>query len=227
MDWSTEIEANGFAIRHNVFPSNWLSQTLASDIQRTGMRGKAGIRHAMSFGSVRALTRSPRLRELACEVLGLKAFAFRATIFDKSPAANWLVVWHQDTAMPVQHRMEVPGWNSWSMKEGITYAHAPAEALSQVLALRVHLDDSSAHNGPLRVLPGTHTLGVLTDDHISELAQQMAAVECLVPEGGVIAMRPLLAHASSKSRVDQPRRVLHIEYAASPNIASPLGLAIA
>jgi hypothetical protein len=40
-------------------------------------------------------------------------------------------------------------------------------------------------------------------------------------------MRPLLIHASSKSRNDAPRRVLHIEYAASLEVASGLELAIA
>ena len=27
---------------------------------------------------------------------------FRATLFDKSASANWLVVWHQDTALPMR-----------------------------------------------------------------------------------------------------------------------------
>ena len=31
-----------------------------------------------------------------------------------------------------------------------------SEALERVIALRIHLDDSTADNGPLRVLPGTH-----------------------------------------------------------------------
>jgi hypothetical protein len=39
-------------------------------------------------------------------------------------------------------------------------------------------------------------------------------------------MRPLLIHASSKSHSDRPRRVLHIEYAASDSIAEPLYLAM-
>jgi ectoine hydroxylase-related dioxygenase (phytanoyl-CoA dioxygenase family) len=227
MDWSTEIEANGFAIRQNVFPADWLSQNLAEEIEKSSTRSRAGTRHAMRFGSVRALAHSPQMTELATEILGPRAFAFRATIFDKSPSANWLVVWHQDTVLPLRHRMDVPGWNSWSTKAGITYAHAPAEVLSQVLALRVHLDDSSADNGPLRVLPRTHTLGVLTGDRLIELAERVTPVECLVPKGGVIAMRPLLAHASSKSQAGRPRRVLHIEYAASPGIANPLELSIA
>jgi hypothetical protein len=39
-------------------------------------------------------------------------------------------------------------------------------------------------------------------------------------------MRPLVIHASSKSRTENPRRVLHIEYAESSAIAESLELAI-
>jgi hypothetical protein len=66
----------------------------------------------------------------------------------------------------------------------------------------------------------------LEDEQVHELAAQMIPVECLVPSGGILAMRPLLIHSSSKSRSEADRRVLHIEYAASPSIASPLDLAI-
>ena len=97
-------------------------------------------------------------------------------------------------------------------------------ALSQVLALRIHLD--TALNGPLRVLPGTQTLGVLDDDRIHELSTTINPVECLVSAGGILAMRPLLIHSSSKSQTAADRRVLHIEYAASSSIAAPLNLAV-
>jgi len=40
-------------------------------------------------------------------------------------------------------------------------------------------------------------------------------------------MRPLVVHASSKSLTEMPRRVLHIEYAASESIVKPLKLAVA
>jgi ectoine hydroxylase-related dioxygenase (phytanoyl-CoA dioxygenase family) len=113
------------------------------------------------------------------------------------------------------------------VKEEIDYAHAPAGTLSQIVALRIQLDDSTADNGPLRVLPRTHRLGVLTDDEIQVLAARIEPVDCVAAKGGVIAMRPLLVHASSKSRVEMPRRVLHIEYAAADSIAAPLRLAIA
>jgi ectoine hydroxylase-related dioxygenase (phytanoyl-CoA dioxygenase family) len=152
---------------------------------------------------------------MAQEILGRAALPFRATLFDKSPTSNWLVVWHQDTALPLCERREVPGWGPWSIKEGVNYAHAPASALEQVLALRLHLDDSIAENGPLRVLPGTHSLGVLSDEALRDLSTQIEAIDCTVPRGGIIAMRPLVVHSSSKSQSNVPRRVLHMEYAAS------------
>lgn len=224
--WSEEIGTKGFAIQERVFPEDWM-KTVEDEIQRSPIRSRAGLRHAMRLGSVRAIAQCKPLQKLAYELLGSGAFPFRATLFDKSASSNWLVAWHQDTALPLRRRTDVPGWGPWSMKAGVSYARAPSGVLSQVLALRIHLDDSTEDNGPLRVLPGTHTLGVLSDDRIRKLAEEMAAVECLVSKGGVIAMRPLLIHASSKSRANMPRRVLHIEYAANDSIASPLRLEIA
>lgn len=61
---------------------------------------------------------------------------------------------------------------------------------------------------------------------IHELATRIAPVECVVPKGGVVAMKPLIVHASSKSKAETPRKVLHIEYAASDSIAQPLRLAV-
>src|SRR5215467_2425807 len=60
-------------------------------------------------------------------------------------------------------------------------------------------------------LAGTHVQGVLTDDDIEQLSNQVSPVECWVEQGGVLAMRPLSVHASSKSRSRLPRRVVHIE----------------
>ena len=107
----------------------------------------------------------------------------------------------------------------------MTYAHAPASALSNVLALRVHLDDSNEANGPLRVLPGTHGMGVIEDQSIHKLAEEIGPVECLVEQGGVLPMRPLILHASSKSTGTAPRRVIHIEYASSMRIGDGFELA--
>jgi len=227
MSWLRAVEEDGFAVISRVVSAEWVDCLLEEIDRLSPTRTRAGVRHALRLGPVAALARHPFLKDLSCSVLGKDAFPFRATLFDKSPGANWLVVWHQDTALPLRERLALPGWGPWSLKDGTNYAHAPASALSQVLALRVQLDDSVGENGPLRVLPRTHKLGVLSDNDIHDVAQQIAAVDCLAPKGWVVAMRPLIVHASSKSQGEMRRRVLHIEYAASDAIASPLKLAIA
>jgi ectoine hydroxylase-related dioxygenase (phytanoyl-CoA dioxygenase family) len=221
------VEERGFSIFSNVL-SSCETQRLIDELDRSALRrGRAGVRHALRHPAIAALAYEPRLLNLAREILGGEALPFRATLFDKSPQANWLVVWHQDTALPLRGRRDTPGWGPWSVKDGVIYAHAPGSALRRVLALRIHLDDCTAHNGPLRVLPETHGQGVLSDDAIQELAAQTVPVDCLVPQGGVLAMRPLLVHASSKSHAEAPRRVLHIEYAASMTLDAGLELVVA
>ena len=209
----------GFAIVPDVLEPREMEH-LEADLETPIVcRSRAGIRHAMRVPAVASIARDPRLQQLPRAVLGPLAIPYRATLFAKSADSNWLVVWHQDTALPLQQRADRPGWGPWSIKEGILYAHAPEQALSQVVALRLHLDDSTEENGPLRVLPDTHKRGVLTDDAIHELAWKIRPLECTVPRGGVLIMRPLLVHASSKSQSHEPRRVLHIEYAAGPALA--------
>lgn len=227
MSWVGPIQKQGFAIIPRVLERKEIDGLLAEFARVDLPRSRAGVRHAMKLSAVAALARDARLIGIAAETLGADAFPFRATLFDKSPTANWLVVWHQDTALSLQERREVPGWGPWSVKDGVIYAHAPASALSQILALRLHLDDSTLENGPLRVLPGTHTLGVLSDEELHDVSTRIAAVDCLVPRGGILAMRPLIVHASSKSQSEAPRRVLHIEYGSFMNVADGLKLAIA
>jgi ectoine hydroxylase-related dioxygenase (phytanoyl-CoA dioxygenase family) len=227
LTWAKAIREQGFGIIPNVLAQQDVDDLLEELSQANLPRSRAGVRHAMKLATVAAVARGSQLFGIAKQILGSAAFPFRATLFDKSPTANWLVVWHQDTALPLRERHESPGWGPWSVKDGVIYAHAPAYALSQVLALRLHLDDSTGDNGPLRVLPKTHTLGVLSDEELHDLSTRVAAIDCLVPRGGVLAMRPLIVHASSKSQSNAPRRVLHIEYAASPSITDGLELAIA
>jgi ectoine hydroxylase-related dioxygenase (phytanoyl-CoA dioxygenase family) len=172
------------------------------------------------------MAHDPRLLEIARAWVGEPAIPFRATLFDKSPETNWLIVWHQDTALPLTQRVENSVWGPWSTKAGVDYAHAPAHALERVVAVRLSLDDSTPDNGPLRVLPGTHRRGVLTDDEIAELSRELDAEDCCVRAGGVVIMRPLTVHASSKAVSDQPRRVLHIEYANSLDLGSGLRLRV-
>jgi len=222
-----EIEAQGFAIIPDMVSEVSISILLERLSGAQLQRSRAGIRHALQHPAVMEIAQDPRLLEIARGTLGSRAIPFRATLFDKSALSNWLVVWHQDTALPLRKRFDAKGWGPWSMKDGVIYAHAPASALNRVLALRVHLDDSTVENGPLRVLPATHKLGVLSDDAIHNLAARLKPVDCVVGKRGILAMRPLIAHASSKSLSDKARRVLHIEYASSWAIEDCFELSVA
>jgi len=227
MPLAKKIEEEGFGIVQGVLGESEAKGLREALGQSELPRSRAGIRHVMAHPEVSRFANDPKVLGIVKMVLGEWAIPFRATLFDKSPSSNWLVMWHQDTALPLEEKCEAEGWGPWSVKDGVTYAHAPAQALEQVLAVRLHLDESNSKNGPLRILPGTHRAGVLTDAEIQKLTERVPPVECTVELGGVLLMRPLAVHASSKSTSSEPRRVLHIEYASQLEIVPGKVLAIA
>lgn len=217
----------GFRIEENVLSHRECDSLIEALSQSHVGRGRAGARHLMTHPAVAEVANDYRLLRIARRTLGEPALPYRATLFEKSGRANWLVVWHQDTALPLVSRFESPEWGPWSEKAGILYAHAPAWALSRVLALRIHLDASTVDNGPLRLIPGSHAAGVLSDEEVFSIARRQEHIDCPVPRGGVLAMRPLLIHSSSKVRLGASRRVLHIEYADSLTLRENIRLAVA
>lgn len=221
------VRDEGFSIVEDVFSSRECDESVAVLSQTLERRGRAGTRHLMKNPFVAAVAWDSRLIDIAQRALGNYAIPYRVTLFEKTSRANWLVVWHQDTALPLSSRNDSSEWGPWSRKDGILYAHAPTWALNRIIALRIHLDAAHKENGPLRVIPGSHAAGVLTDEEVYGLARTRDSVDCVVPRGGVLAMRPLLIHSSSKSKGDAPRRVLHIEYTDSLELTESVRLAVA
>jgi hypothetical protein len=111
------IDKDGFASIPNFFSQADIARLLGGISASSAHRSRAGLRHALSLAPVSDIARQASVMELARSVLGTEAFPFRATLFDKSPKSNWLVVWHQDTALPLRQRHEVQGWGPWSVKE--------------------------------------------------------------------------------------------------------------
>lgn len=183
--------------------------------------GSAGSRRLLDQPWCADLARRLRAHALLRPLLPPDAVAVQCTLFDKSPERNWLVSLHQDLSIPVRERIEAPGCAGWSEKEGVTYVQPPPEVLASLLALRLHLDDCGANNGPLRVVPRSQALGLIADGMLASRRSELRAVDCPVPRGGVLAMRPLLLHASSKARSPGHRRVLHFVFGPA---ALPLGL---
>lgn len=132
-DWPASVEKLGFAIIPNAFTLDQIG-ALTEALQSSSLhRTRAGIRHALKHSAINSVAHNSELVKIATDILGSNAFPFRATVFEKSIAANWLVVWHQDTALPLRDRREALGWGPWSLKEGVNYAHARASALAHIL----------------------------------------------------------------------------------------------
>lgn len=100
---------SGFSIVPQVFSTTEIGE-LVRELTHPIRRSRAGARHLLSVPAIAAVARDSRLIELAADVLGCTPLPFGATLFDKSPEANWLVVWHQDTALPLLERRDVAGW---------------------------------------------------------------------------------------------------------------------
>lgn len=198
------IERDGYAVRENVFSKDECD-TLLTELARDVDLDRAGVRNLMGLASVTRIANDARLLGLAQELTEIQLIPFKAILFNKTGKANWLVAWHQDTALPIESDIATDGWGPSSIKDGVVFSHAPTDVLNKILALRIHLDPSTSTNGPLRVIPGSHRQRISGDAEFRESVNSGPQLEIAVDRGGVIAMRPLLIHASSKCLSDEPR----------------------
>jgi len=172
-----------------------------------------GIRNAeKKFHRVGEMAKSSLFIDLAASILHAQPKIVRVIYFDKTPSQNWLVTWHQDKTVAVTRKVDIPGWGPWSVKDGTHHVQPPVEVLNHMLTLRLHLDHADINNGCLRVIPGSHRLGVLSPSQIAEQIASAPACNCEVNQGDLVVMKPLILHASSKAVTPKHRRVIHIEY---------------
>jgi ectoine hydroxylase-related dioxygenase (phytanoyl-CoA dioxygenase family) len=218
-----DLERDGFAVVPSVIPESHVAALIDAvesfEASHAAVREKGGSTYAVRrlcelIRAVRELSASPAIRELIEPALGPSARVVRSILFDKNPAANWKVPWHQDLTIAVKQRHEVARFGPWSTKAGVTHVQPPTDVLERMLTIRLHLDDCGPENGPLRVIAGSHALGTIDVSAIPEIRRTRPEVTCTVPAGGAVLMRPLLLHASSPAQRPGHRRVIHLEFAA-------------
>jgi Phytanoyl-CoA dioxygenase (PhyH) len=219
-DAATDFDEKGYLIEPEVL-SEPDCQALDSHVRRVSLT-TAGTRELLEFGWAQQLARQLRDCPGVRAILGGADVAVQCTYFAKLPTSNWLVAAHQDLSIPVLERRNDAPVTGWCQKEGAWFCQPSTDILSQLVAVRVHLDDSTERNGPLRVVPGSHRLGRIVSSAVSVHRAALGEVTCIVPRRGILALRPLLLHASSKSVIDAPRRVLHFLFGPSE---LPWGLA--
>jgi hypothetical protein len=213
------LEVDGFAVVPCAIDET-RCEVLASRFQAFQNIG-AGSRTLLSQQWCAELAYDLRQNPIVHNLLPVDAVAVQCTLFDKSPDKNWLVSLHQDLSIPVKRRVDSTECTGWSEKEGQVYVQPPVAVLEQLVAIRVHVDECTADNGPLRVVPGSHVFGRLDAGRAEELRPEHGEAIVPVPRGGGLVMRPLILHASSKATGANPRRVLHFVFGPAK---LPLGL---
>lgn len=207
---------NGFSVHHGQLSEDSmhsLEQALEPFRQD---KSAAGVRNLLSrCEAIRQFAVTGAIYQLASDLLGSAPRPVRGILFDKTPEANWYVTWHQDLSIPVKTKTELPGYGPWSIKDDVVHVQPPAAILEQMVSLRIHLDDCDEQNGAIKFIAGSHLHGVLGRDAIEEWKEQQRETICPAARGDIIAMRPLILHASSTAKTPSQRRVLHLEYAAA------------
>lgn len=206
---SEELAQQGFAIVPAALPLRHVNE-IAIRLESLESDGP-GSRTAMDQDWCWQLAAFLRSLPVLSEVLRNRV-AVQCTYFDKRSDANWLVPIHQDLSIPVKEFVEAEALTGWTRKQERIFVQAPVDVLEKMIAVRFHLDDSDHGNGPLRVIAGSHRLGRIPSRDCARHRAEHGEVDCVVPRGGVILMKPLLLHASSKSMTSRRRRVLHFVF---------------
>ena len=206
-----DLDGAGYALADLVL-TDQQCEHLAASLPAV-VAGRGGVRNLIAHPTVVRLLLHEAFGRYLWSVVGRELVAVKATLFDKTSDTNWRVQWHQDRAIAVKERLDVPGYGPWTTKAGSLHVEPPAEVLAQMLAVRVHLDLCNSENGPMRVIPGSHLSGKLEERQLNKIVAATPIVELYVPQGAILLMRPLLVHSSAPARDASHRRVLHVEFA--------------
>ncbi len=224
------VERDGFAILPDALDPDLATSLTRAVSSFTGGRRDEGVYRRGDLYAIRnlfdlipetrAVLRARTLREAVTAVLGPEAFCVRSLFLDKTPRANWKVPWHQDSTIVVKERVETVGFGPWTRKAGLQHVVAPPGTLSAMLVVRMHVDDCDQSTGGMRVVRGSHAYGKLPEDSIGQFTG-FDVTACAVARRGLLAMRPLLLHASSPATMPGSRRVIQLDFCAR-NLPVPL-----
>ncbi len=152
---------------------------------------------------------------LAESRLGPGARPVRCVLFDKCLQTNWALGWHQDRAIAVREKFDVPDFGPWTVKSGIVHVEPPFSYIAGMITLRAFLDPCGVDNGPLLIAPGSHTLGRLPVNQIEDVVRRCGQVACLAARGDVWICATSIVHASAPSRSSTRRRLLMVDYSSA------------
>lgn len=216
--YRSQIEQVGFTTIDHVFSNDQVANILQlidqTDTSKGTFRKSADLFAIRQFlkevPEIDGLILNDEFRQLVHRLFGADYFIVKSIYFDKPEQSNWFVSYHQDLTISVDKKVELDGYSKWTVKQGQFSVQPPLDILKQIYTVRIHLDDTDENNGALKVIPGSHLKDVYRAEDIDWLKETEHI--CNVPKGGVMVMKPLLLHSSSRTTNNHKRRVIHIEF---------------
>jgi hypothetical protein len=218
MDTNT-FERTGYFVTPRLFNEDQC-QALEANLAPASI-SRAGNRSLLAENWCRDLAGTLKAHGLLSSLLPPDFAAVQCTVFEKTVDRNWLVSLHQDLSIPVLAKVDHPALTGWSEKEGALFVQPPADVLQKIVAVRLHIDECTSIDGPLKVVSGSHVYGRINQETARALRAANGEISCPAGRGAVMLMRPLLLHSSSKASGQSKRRVLHYLFAPT---SLPFGL---
>lgn len=220
-DIKKNIDNLGFAIIENIYSDSEINSLL--DLISNADYAAPTFRKTADLFAIRQFVQevpdtvdilfNDKLSELISSVFGDEFFIVKSIYFDKPETSNWFVAYHQDLTISVDKKIDIPGYSSWTTKHNQFAVQPTVDILQDNFTIRIHLDETTEHNGALKVIPGSHKKGVYRPETIDWTNE--TETTCPVKKAGVMIIKPLLLHSSGKTTNKNKRRVIHLEFSRS------------
>lgn len=213
-----ELLFNGFTTIENIYSPEEVDKILMTIDQVD--KNKETFRKSADFFAIRQFLKevpeaiehvfNTNLQTIIRHVFGNNYFVVKSIYFDKPETSNWYVSYHQDLTISVDKKLDLEGFGPWTVKQNQFAVQPPLDFLKNIFTIRIHLDYTDENNGALKVIPSSHLKNIYRPETIDWTAETEAI--CNVGKGGIMIMKPLLLHSSSRTVNNKKRRVIHIEF---------------
>ena len=221
MKHSSEINSEGFTIINNVYTESEIEKLISlienitdNEIDNETFRKNKDLFAIRQFHKEIPETLpfifNQNLKDAIESNFGKGYFITKSIYFDKPEKSNWFVAYHQDLTISVNKKIELDGFENWTVKQNQFAVQPPKEILDDNFTIRIHIDNTTKENGALKVISNSHSHGILRIEKL-DFENEKETI-CEVEKGGIMIMKPLLFHASNKTINNERRRVIHIEF---------------
>lgn len=213
-----DLVENGFTTVENIYTNIEIEQILLTIDQAD--KTKETFRKSTDVFAIRQffkeipesvnLVFNDNLRKVVRQIFGENYFIVKSIYFDKPESSNWFVAYHQDLTISVDKKLELENFGPWTTKQNQFSVQPPINIMENIYTIRIHLDDTDENNGALKVVPKSHLKKIYRPESINWTIE--SELTCNVLKGGIMIMKPLILHCSSRTTNNKKRRVIHIEF---------------